>query len=460
MMDYTKLKVADLKALCGSRGLGFHSKGKKAELVGALVMYDANEADEEEAKKLSVGGGGSNPLDYKPGSKRTNSNNSNNSNNNNNNAHNAVPRLHPDLRLPPFIRSDPSIINIAVSNYLSKLPITLQNSALSDFQRDIDSRVSINSYQGYLIGIIKRFIRDGRGGPKALRDKVDDRDRPQTHAIPFAMRTMEGGLSEKTCRALDDLFGSGFCKRGAFDQRVFERLKECTENQAICSILELQTVSAEKKQDIRNFGGYLMGIVNNYKNGGRDHVIDPKTGERTGGQCAPEHNRANPYLQQQQRAPAPEPVRVKPTWEQQLSRIGGDQASPVLGSRPPPQPQPIQTLGLPPAEQQQQYLPPPQMQQMPHMPSQVFPPPTMLMSQPPPALNLDLSAIAAQAASAVAMLNTVSYPVPVPVPVPPPQQISPGRPTITIESFPLVVQYALTALESKTGEPRSEATRM
>ena len=216
-------------------------------------------------------------------------------------------RLNPGPQFPPFIRADLSIINNSIADYLNKLPLELQNEALRDFQADIDARVSIKSYQGYLIGerpppipliinrisptpppplpsprlgIIKRFIRDGRGGPKALRDKVDQRDQSiNPNLLPYHLRTMQNGLSEKTCRHLDDLFASGFCARREFDQRVFERLKELTENQACCAIVELQQVSPEKKATIRNIGGYLMGIVNNYKNGGRDHVINPQTGE-------------------------------------------------------------------------------------------------------------------------------------------------------------------------------------
>jgi len=357
-------------------------------------------------------------------------------------------RLNPGLQFPPFIRADLSIINNSIADYLNKLPLELQNEALRDFQADIDARVSIKSYQGYLIGIIKRFIRDGRGGPKALRDKVDQRDLSiNPNLLPYHLRTMQSGLSDKTCRHLDDLFASGFCARREFDQRVFERLKELTENQACCAIVELQQVSPEKKATIRNIGGYLMGIVNNYKNGGRDHVINPQTGELTGAPVGPlRHTRPNPYLAGQNQpvhvppthqAPAP----TKATWEEQMARLGNTQSSPVLGSRSQPAAAPpVQTLGQPQMPQMPQ-MQPMQYSHAPHQPPHNLPPPSFpqgKLGEPE-----DLSTIAANASAALAFLNKT----PLAQPTNPPQPVN----TPTIEALPLVVQYALNALEKKTG---------
>ncbi|GMH92607.1 hypothetical protein TrST_g171 [Triparma strigata] len=527
MMDYTKFKVADLKALCGSRGLGFSSKSKKAELVGALVMFDAKEAQDEESKKQQQ----KKRLSDSAGDRVENPNEAKSHPNNSNrappppppppppplpieqvranflasglhpkqtggqiprnfrrqqmeqsrygpgqqapgpNAHlshkfndaQAKNRLNPGLQFPPFIRADLSIINNSIADYLNKLPLELQNEALRDFQADIDARVSIKSYQGYLIGIIKRFIRDGRGGPKALRDKVDQRDQSiNPNLLPYHLRTMQNGLSDKTCRHLDDLFASGFCARREFDQRVFERLKELTENQACCAIVELQQVSPEKKATIRNIGGYLMGIVNNYKNGGRDHVINPQTGELTGAPVGPlRHNRPNPYLAGQN-----QPVHVPPThqtpsptkatWEEQMARLGNTQSSPVLGSRSQPAAAPpVQTLGQPQMPQMPQ-MQPMQYSHAPHQPPHNLPPPSF-----PPSLNRpvnqlgprptqgklgepeDLTTIAANASAALAFLNKT----PLAQRTNPPQHFN----TPTIEALPLVVQYALNALEKKTG---------
>ena len=65
-------------------------------------------------------------------------------------------------------------------------------------------------------------------------------------------------------------------------QRIFDDMCNMSENQLLCCLSKFQGVSPENKSKIRSFGGYFVGIMKNYREGGRDHVIDPRTGEMTG----------------------------------------------------------------------------------------------------------------------------------------------------------------------------------
>jgi len=65
-----------------------------------------------------------------------------------------------------------------------------------------------------------------------------------------------------------------------FDERIYGKMYLMSVDAQICAIEELLAVGELGK--VRQIGGYFMGILNRYTSGDRDHVIDPKTGKRTG----------------------------------------------------------------------------------------------------------------------------------------------------------------------------------
>ena len=269
---------------------------------------------------------------------------------------------------------------------------------------------------------------------------------PQGPVDPTA--PMFNGLTPKCVARLDGMFGAGFCPRSSFDQRIFDDMRSMSENQLLCCLDEFMGVSDENKVKIRSFGGYFVGIMRNYREGGRDHVIDPKTGQLTGNPVGPrrvlEQQQQQAHAQHHQRAAA---AAKPPTWQDQMNRL--NEAAPpvaVIGRSKAPAPSALPPSAPPAYQYPLHPSSAPQYGLNPALASGVGP-----LAPPAAAPALDISSIAARAASAVALLQSQSsLPLPAPAPAPPAPAAQP--PTVpTIKSLPLIVQYALTNLENKTG---------
>lgn len=113
------------------------------------------------------------------------------------------------------------------------------SEALLEFDSAVKERGSeIRSLPAYLVGVIKRY-----------------------RTIQQASRGGAGQLSDAVLARLDRLISSGFCSQLEIDDKIKTKLAMMTENEQLSAIDELCQV---KREDIRSFNSYFMGILNRY----------------------------------------------------------------------------------------------------------------------------------------------------------------------------------------------------
>jgi hypothetical protein len=111
--------------------------------------------------------------------------------------------------------------------------------ALLEFDSAVKERGSeIRSLPAYLVGVIKRY-----------------------RTIQQASRGGAGPLSDLVLARLDRLISSGFCSQLEIDDKIKTKLAMMTESEQLSAIDELCQV---KREDIRSFSSYFMGILNRY----------------------------------------------------------------------------------------------------------------------------------------------------------------------------------------------------
>ena len=74
-------------------------------------------------------------------------------------------------------------------------------------------------------------------------------------------------ITQNVTNAMAQLVQSGFCTQEDMNDRVVNKIKMLPEKEALAAIEEL---SGSKREVIRNFGSYFMGILNRYMRGERD----------------------------------------------------------------------------------------------------------------------------------------------------------------------------------------------
>ena len=113
--------------------------------------------------------------------------------------------------------------------------------ALAEFDAAVKERGSeIRSLPAYLVGVIKRY-----------------------KTIQQASQGGAGMLSDRVMARLDRLVSSGYCSQTEIDDGIKNKLAMMTENEGLSAIEELCQI---KREDIRSFSSYFMGILNRYAN--------------------------------------------------------------------------------------------------------------------------------------------------------------------------------------------------
>lgn len=73
-------------------------------------------------------------------------------------------------------------------------------------------------------------------------------------------------ITQEVISAMQRLVDTGFCSQDDLNDRVVTKIKMLPEREALAAIEELSGV---KRDLIRNFGSYFMGILNRYMRGER-----------------------------------------------------------------------------------------------------------------------------------------------------------------------------------------------
>ena len=108
---------------------------------------------------------------------------------------------------------------------------------------------TIRNKQAYLHGVLKRYI--------TILDRVGT-----VTGTPMGEQ-----ITQNVTNAMAQLVQSGFCTQEDMNDRVVNKIKMLPEKEALAAIEEL---SGSKREVIRNFGSYFMGILNRYMRGERD----------------------------------------------------------------------------------------------------------------------------------------------------------------------------------------------
>lgn len=113
--------------------------------------------------------------------------------------------------------------------------------ALAEFDSAVKEKGhEIRSLPAYLVGVIKRY-----------------------RTIQQASRGSGGSghLSDRVLARLDQLVSAGYCSQAEIDDKIKNKLAMMTENEGLSAIGELSNI---KREDIRSFSSYFMGIMNRY----------------------------------------------------------------------------------------------------------------------------------------------------------------------------------------------------
>ena len=155
-----------------------------------------------------------------------------------------------DLNLPEGVTLPPSIppqlMSEKLQSMLNTLPVQQMKEALSEYHDAVASKGStIRNKQAYLHGVLKRYI--------TIMDRVGG-------------TPMGDAITEPVQGAMNRLVDSGFCTQEDLNDRVVGKIRMLPEKEALAAIAEL---AGAKREIIRNFGSYFMGILNRYMRGER-----------------------------------------------------------------------------------------------------------------------------------------------------------------------------------------------
>jgi len=155
-----------------------------------------------------------------------------------------------DLNLPEGVTLPPSIppqlMSEKLQTMLNTLPVQQMKEALSEYHDAVASKGStIRNKQAYLHGVLKRYI--------TIMDRVGG-------------TPMGDAITEPVQSAMNRLVDSGFCTQEDLNDRVVGKIRMLPEKEALAAIAEL---AGAKREIIRNFGSYFMGILNRYMRGER-----------------------------------------------------------------------------------------------------------------------------------------------------------------------------------------------
>ena len=121
-----------------------------------------------------------------------------------------------------------------------QLPQKAMVEALAEFDSAVKEKGNeIRSLPAYLVGVIKRY--------RTIQQASSSGGR--------------GFLSERVLARLDQLVSAGYCSQAEIDDKIKNKLAMMTENEGLSAIGELSNI---KREDIRSFSSYFMGIMNRY----------------------------------------------------------------------------------------------------------------------------------------------------------------------------------------------------
>ena len=136
---------------------------------------------------------------------------------------------------------------------LKSLPVNLINDALTEYDDavEIKGANSIRNHGAYLYGVVKRYVSVLE---RSLNGETVSGQNPMG----------EDGLTAAIQIRLDQLVTSGFCSHQEMNDKVKSKIRMLSEKDAMCALDDLSGV---ERSQIRNFGSYLMGILNRYMRG-------------------------------------------------------------------------------------------------------------------------------------------------------------------------------------------------
>ena len=136
---------------------------------------------------------------------------------------------------------------------LKSLPVNLINDALTEYDDavEIKGANSIRNHGAYLYGVVKRYV--------SVRERSLNGETVSGHN-PMG----DDGLTSAVQARLDQLVTSGFCTQQEMTDKVKSKIRMLSEKDAMCALDDLFSV---ERSQIRNFGSYLMGILNRYMRG-------------------------------------------------------------------------------------------------------------------------------------------------------------------------------------------------
>jgi len=158
------------------------------------------------------------------------------------------------ITLPEGVVLPPSVTPVLLSDRLRKMLFELTPQQMIEALSEYDDAVrtksnTIRNRQAYLNGVLKRYI--------SVLNKVhqDGVTKPMGSALTVRVQERMRHLIEINFCTEEDLMES---------DRILMKMKMLPEKEALAAIEELLSV---KREQIRNFGSYFMGILNRYMRG-------------------------------------------------------------------------------------------------------------------------------------------------------------------------------------------------